>query len=67
MPRPEFPSPPCPLTSGMISRLRSDQAYYDQDPERAEREQQAYLERQEEEKRWEREYYDQQQDNDLPF
>ncbi len=58
MPRPEFPSPPCALTPGIISRIRDEQDYYDQDPERAERQQREYRERQEEEKRQEREYYD---------
>ncbi len=66
MSRPEFPSPPCPLTPLMISRIRSDQDYYDQDPERAERDQLAQRERQEEEKRQEREYYDQGRNEELP-
>jgi len=58
MPRPEFPTPYTPLTPGMISRIRSDQEYYDRDPERAERDQLAQRERQEEERRQEREYHD---------
>jgi hypothetical protein len=39
MPRPDFPNPYTILTPGMISRIRSNQEYYDRDPERAEREQ----------------------------
>ncbi|MBD3261039.1 MAG: hypothetical protein GF334_05055 [Candidatus Altiarchaeales archaeon] len=45
MPRPEFPTPYTILTPGMISRIRSNQGYYDRNPERAEREQQERKER----------------------
>jgi len=39
MSRPDFPNPYTPLTPGMISRIRSEQDYYDQNPERYERQQ----------------------------
>ena len=45
MSRPKFPTPYTPLTPGMISRIRSNQAHYDKDPEAAER-QQRYAEEQ---------------------
>jgi hypothetical protein len=48
MPRPEFPNPYCFLTPRIISRIRSNQEYYDSDPERAEREQSAQREHNEE-------------------
>ena len=44
MSRPEFPTG-IALSANCISRIREEQEYYDQDPERAEREQ---LEREEE-------------------
>ena len=40
MPRPEFPTGVI-MTVEMIQRIRSDQDYYDRNPERAEREQKA--------------------------
>ena len=61
MSRPDFPNPYCVLTPGMISRIRSDQEYYDRDPERAEREQAEQRERKEEERvreEQERDYYE---------
>ena len=50
MSRPDFPNPYTPLTSGMISRIRSDQEHYDQNPERAEREQERRREEAEQER-----------------
>ena len=47
MPRPEFPNPPCILTPGMISRINSEQQHYDEDPERAEAEQESAEQRRE--------------------
>ncbi len=58
MPRPEFPNPYCTLTPACIQRIRSDQDHYDENPERAEREQAARKEREEEERLREQEYYD---------
>ena len=58
MPRPKWPSPYCALPPSCIQRIRSDQDYYDSDPERAEREQAAQKEREEEERLREQEYYD---------
>jgi len=61
MARPKFPTPYTPLTSEIISRINSDIAYYDENPERAEREQRARKERDREERerqeRGEEEYY----------
>lgn len=39
MSRPDFPNPPCIMTSNLISRIVSDQEFYDRDAERAERQQ----------------------------
>ena len=58
MPRPEFPNPYCILTKEMISRIRSDQDYYDQNPEQSEREQREQQEREDEERHREQERYD---------
>lgn len=58
MSRPDFPRPYTPLTAGMISRIREDQAHYDRDPEAAEREQTARREREALEQE-ERHFYDQ--------
>jgi len=63
MPRPKFPEPYAPLTPGIIHRINSDIAYYDENPEKAEREQRERREREEqereeqerEEERWYRE------------
>lgn len=56
MSRPDFPRPYTPLTPGMISRIRSEQDYYDQDPERYERQQ---TERKERERMEQEELYEQ--------
>ena len=56
MSRPDFPRPYTPLTPGMISRIRSEQDHYDQNPERAERQQR---EREEERQREEQEMQEQ--------
>ena len=62
MSRPDFPKPYTPLTPGMISRIRSEQDYYDQNPERYERQQRERKERermeQEELREQERRYYE---------
>lgn len=60
MPRPDFPRPYTPLTPATIRRINEEQAHYDRDPERAEREQRAAEERREEDRRMEEEYYRQQ-------
>lgn len=57
MSKPDFPKPYTPLTPNIISRIRSEQEYYDRDPERAEREQRARAEREREER--EREEWEQ--------
>lgn len=49
MPRPEYPSPPCILTPSMISRINSEQQYYDDNPGQAEAEQEAAEQRRQEE------------------
>ena len=56
MSRPEFPR--CIMPVGAIQRIRQEQAYYDEDPERYEREEQAQQERQREEEEQERIYRD---------
>lgn len=47
MSRPEFPN--CILPVSCIQRIREEQTYYDENPERAEREQQTREERRREE------------------
>ena len=54
MPRPNFPN--CIMPPEVISRIVSEQEYYDADPERAEREQAQMQEQREEEARQEAEY-----------
>jgi hypothetical protein len=49
--RPEFPNPYCPLTPNIISRIISNQEFYDKDPEGYERRERA----REEERRQEQE------------
>ena len=53
MSRPDFPKPYTVLTPGMISRINSDQAAYDKDPEFWER-----LERNRKEEQQKQEYED---------
>ena len=57
MSRPEFPR--CVLPSNCISRVREEQSYYDQDPERAEREQADRAEQVVLEEEMERQQYEQ--------
>ena len=47
MSRPEFPN--CVMTPEIISAISREQEYYDQDPQKYERQQQAELERQQQE------------------
>ena len=47
MSRPEFPN--CVMTPEIISAISREQEYYDQDPQRYERQQQAELERRQQE------------------
>lgn len=54
MSRPNYPQPYCILTPGIISRIRSEQEYYDRDPERAEQ-------RQQEQERLEQEEHEQEE------
>lgn len=58
MPRPKFPSPYCVLPSEVISRITSDQAHYDRDPERAERQQVEEEERRQMDEEQERQYWE---------
>ena len=58
MPRPNFPKPYTPLPVEVIRRINKEQAYYDRNPERAEREQQDAEEAREEERRREAEAYE---------
>ena len=53
MPRPEFPH--CVMPVEVIRRINEEQAYYDKDPERAEREQRRRKEMREDEQRQEQE------------
>ena len=57
MSRPEYPN--CIMPVGVIQRVREEQSYYDEDPERYEREQQAHEEQRELERQQELEYYNQ--------
>ena len=79
MSRPEFPN--CVMTPEIIRAIRQEQDYYDQDPERYERQKQeaqemyrqeqeeiAHQMRLEQQRANERQYYEQQhQDDELPF
>lgn len=58
MSRPDFPKPYTVLTLETISRIRSNQEYYDRDPERVEREQVA---RHEQEKMEQERLYEEEQ------
>jgi len=58
MSRPDFPNPYCILTPSMISRINSDQQYYDEDPERYERQERARQEQRELDQRQEQEELD---------
>ena len=69
MSRPEFPTGMI-MTPEMISRIRETQEYYDQDPDRYEREQEFYREQQrqlDEELLHQIHLEDGNSDNDLPF
>jgi hypothetical protein len=81
MTRPEYLN--CVMTPSIIQRIRSEQEHYDQNPERAEREQQLAEEHRQEQMQSDREYFEQMQSvhehcfykkekkdetvNDLPF
>ncbi len=78
MSRPEHLN--CVNTAEGIRRINEEQAYYDQDPERYERQQQeaqeqyrmeqeemAHQMRLEQQKEAERQYYEEQQQDELPF
>ena len=54
MSRPEFPN--CIMPVGVIQRVRQEQSYYDEDPERYEREEREMEEREREEAEQERLY-----------
>ena len=62
MSRPEWPRPYCVLPPSCIQRIREDQAYYDRDPERAEREQRRRQEARELEQEQERQEYERQRE-----
>jgi len=53
MSRPEYPN--CIMPSSVIQRVRQEQDYYDQDPERAERQQREHEEQRELERQQEHE------------
>lgn len=61
MPRPDFPRPYIPLPIEAIWRINEEQAHYDRDPERAEREQRRRQEALEEERREEEEQQNEQE------
>jgi hypothetical protein len=59
MPRPEYLN--CVMTPNIIHAIRSEQEYYDQNPERAEREQQLVEEHRQEQMQRDREDFEQMQ------
>jgi len=64
MSRPEFPN--CIMTSGIISRIKQEQEYYDNNQEECERAQQEAQERIYREQKEQQAYYENQQ-GDIPF
>ncbi len=60
MSRPEYPN--CIMPVGVIQRVRQEQDYYDQDPERYERQQRHYEEQREQERQQERDAWEQSDD-----
>jgi len=63
MSRPDFPRPYTILTPNMISRINSEQQYYDENPERYERQQRIAKENRELEQEQERQEYERQFNN----
>ena len=64
MSRPEHPGVPMPASC--ISRLREEQEYYDEDPERAEREQREEQQRVEDTEEWQEQAMDAMREIGLP-
>ena len=58
MSRPDFPRPYCVLPANCIRRIREEQRYYDEDPERFERQERAREEARLLEQEQERQYWE---------